>query len=76
MPTLSLATRPPGRRWLCDARHVSVRAGAYPQRTPHKAAPTVGSPLVESGSHEAGGRASGPAPSVPLRCLRTAVNSQ
>ena len=29
---------PPGRLRLCDARHGSVRAGLYPQRTPHKTA--------------------------------------
>jgi hypothetical protein len=32
---------PTGRLRLCDARHGSVRAGLYPQRTPHKTALTA-----------------------------------
>jgi hypothetical protein len=41
MPTRTWPLRPPGRPRLCDARYVSVRAGLYPQRTPHKTALTA-----------------------------------
>jgi hypothetical protein len=76
MPTLSLAAAHRAALRLCDARHVSVRAGLYPQRTPHNGADSGSPPRRVGGTHEEDGRASGPGPSVHLGCPRAAVNSQ